>query len=193
MCAPMAGRCGAKKRVTNGPRGHARRTSVDPPIPNEIAAARKSAVPCRFCCKVGQEIGGGRGGDVVRLVLATRSRWSGGGDALQWSPYDPHSDSSRRIVLLGARCGTNFLVQRNADWPLALLGVIFCDYRELYIAPKFPCGPPMPHTTNELILPLWALLLPVHGSKGDLTWTTQTRLPSLSLSVSWSSHSRLGD
>ena len=33
--------------ITNGPRGHARRTSVDPPIPDEIAAGRKSAVPPR--------------------------------------------------------------------------------------------------------------------------------------------------
>ena len=33
--------------VTNGPHRHARRTSVDPPIPDEIAAARKSAVPCQ--------------------------------------------------------------------------------------------------------------------------------------------------
>ena len=37
----------SETRHTNGPRGHARRTSVDPPIPDEIAAARKSAVPCQ--------------------------------------------------------------------------------------------------------------------------------------------------
>jgi len=35
-----------QKWVNYGPRGHAHRTSVDPPIPDEIAAARKSAVPC---------------------------------------------------------------------------------------------------------------------------------------------------
>ena len=35
-------------RVTNSSRGHVRRTSVDPPIPDEIAAARKSAVSCHF-------------------------------------------------------------------------------------------------------------------------------------------------
>jgi hypothetical protein len=35
-------------RVTNGPRGPLCPTSVDPPIPDEIAALRKSAVPCQY-------------------------------------------------------------------------------------------------------------------------------------------------
>jgi hypothetical protein len=33
--------------VTNGPQDQTQPTSVDPPIPDEIAATRKSAVPCQ--------------------------------------------------------------------------------------------------------------------------------------------------
>jgi hypothetical protein len=33
--------------VTNGPQDQTHPTSVDPPIPDEIAATRKSAVPCQ--------------------------------------------------------------------------------------------------------------------------------------------------
>ena len=37
-----------RKWVTNGPRGDIRRTSVNRPAPDEIAAARKSAGSCHF-------------------------------------------------------------------------------------------------------------------------------------------------
>jgi hypothetical protein len=43
-------------RVTNGPRGHVSGTSVDPPIPDEIAAARKSAVPCHLLTSTSRHV-----------------------------------------------------------------------------------------------------------------------------------------
>jgi hypothetical protein len=46
-CIAIGPRKQCLPRVTNGPRGPARRASVDPPIPDEISAARKSAVPCQ--------------------------------------------------------------------------------------------------------------------------------------------------
>jgi hypothetical protein len=46
-CAAIGGRRRVPLRVTNGPQGQTHPTSVDPPIPDEIAAVRKSAVPCQ--------------------------------------------------------------------------------------------------------------------------------------------------